>query len=292
LQRLAVERLRRKVASLRWPSGTGRAASADDVAYRALLGALGQADNRAALERLALELPLAELRGLDRNMISERLLVEAERLERASLVRWERRGRPANRLEARLSAAAALLAEMLPELARKLTGLAFLEPREAVGALRVPGLLGPPGARRNCWSTAAIRSPWQIRTWLRGLALESGPVGRSRGGSCSVGWICPAPNTSARRRCGHASPTRGTTPGEMERARPCSICKAATAAWAAAPFALSDGWRGSRWRVRPGPARTSERLLVKWWAELGFGAGRRPEVRAIGQCASSFKIRD
>ncbi len=160
LQRLAVERRRRKVASLRWPSGTGRAASADDVAYRALLGALGQADNRAALERLAL--PLTELRGLDRNMISERLLVEAERLERASVVRWERRGRPANRLEARLSAAAALLAEMLPELARKLTGLAFLEPREAVGALRVPGLLGPGRASQllvDCCYPLALAYP-------------------------------------------------------------------------------------------------------------------------------------
>ena len=185
-----------------------------------------------------------------------------------------------------------MLAEMLPELARKLTGLAFLEPREAVGALRVPGLLGPGRASQllvDCCYPLALAYP--------DLVARSGAgerTGRSTAWGLMQRWL-DLPGAKYQRTAslrtrladqGHNSWRNGASQALLDlqsdycRLGGCAVCPP------------SDGWRGSRWRVRPGPARTSERLLVKWWAELGFGAGRRPEVRAIGQCASSFKIRD
>ena len=179
-----------------------KASSPDDVAYLALMGVLGPADNRAAMEHLALELPLSQLRGLGREAISRRMLVRAERLQRESVVRWQRRGRSANRPEARIRAATALLAAMLPELALGLAGLARLEPREALGLLRVPRLLGPARALQllvDCCYPLALGQP--------DLAAEPGEgalvgVHWLRGGLCGAGWTRPVPSTRALRRCG------------------------------------------------------------------------------------------
>lgn len=184
LEQLAVERLRRKAALLRKAHGSrwsGRAVSPDDVAYHALMGALGQGDDRAAMERLALELPLAELQGLDREAISARLLGEAERLQRESLIRWQRRGRPSNRPAARIQAAAALLAGLLPELALGLAGLAELEPRQALAALRVPRLVGSARALQllvDCCYPLALALP--DLAVVPGLKRSVGPAQAER----------------------------------------------------------------------------------------------------------------
>lgn len=141
------------------------------------MGALGQADNRAAMERLALELPLSQLRGLGREAISRRMLARAERLQRESAIQWQRRGRPANRPEARIRAAAALLAALLPELAVGLAGLAQLELREALDLLRVPRVLGPARALQ-----LLVDYCYPLALGQPDLAAESGdgrPDGRS-----------------------------------------------------------------------------------------------------------------
>ena len=153
----------------------------DEVAYLALMGALGQADNRAAMERVAAEVALAELLGAQHEAITERLFAEGERLERESAIHWQRRGRPANRPEARLSAAAALLARMLPELAVGLAGLALLEPREALSALRVPRVLGAERALQllvdGCYPLALAQPALVAQAGARGM-VERGLVQR------------------------------------------------------------------------------------------------------------------
>jgi len=78
---------------------------------------------------------------------------------------------------ARIRAAVALLAAMLPELAVGLAGLAQLEPSEALDLLRVPRVLGPARALQllvDCCYPLALGQP--------DLAAESGD-GRPDGGS-------------------------------------------------------------------------------------------------------------
>ena len=276
LERLAVDRLRRKAARL---SRAAEDALPDEVAYLALMGALGQADNRAAMERVAAEVALAELLGAQHEAITERLFAEGERLERESAIHWQRRGRPANRPEARLSAAAALLARMLPELAVGLAGLALLEPRDALSALRVPRVLGA-GARSAAVGRRLL--PARAGTARSRRAGRRARDGRawSRAALAGLAWRSPSTHVGAVGALwgplwgplDYAGPwPRGAT----VPARLCWSWRRTTAAWAAAPSARWAAWHGSRWRVEPALAQIS--LVAKALAlVLEIGRHRVP----------------